>query len=121
MTCFELFAKPRGSGSYSEFNFAPSGQWAAYDFSDWREGMADRPLSHDPVISIEQGGDELVCKVTLPLSDLPGLPADLSLTCVIEEQGGGMSYWAAAHGKPDRPDFHDPACFGFSLGPPHTL
>lgn len=120
-TCFELFIKTREGSSYSEFNFAPSGQWAAYDFTDWRAGMADRPLSHDPAITVKQGNGSLVCKAALPLADLPCLPADLSLTCVVEEQGGAKSYWAVAHANPDKPDFHDASCFGFTLGPPHAL
>ena len=45
-SCFELFVRPdRGSGYY-EFNFSPSGEWAAYRFSDYRAGMnaIDRSL-----------------------------------------------------------------------------
>ena len=120
-TCLELFVKTRGASAYSECNFALSGQWAAYDFCNWREGMADRPLSHDPIITVDNGSEAMVCKVALPLSDLPDLPADIALTCVLEEQGGAISYWAAAHASPDKPDFHDASCFGFSLGPPHAL
>ncbi len=29
----------RGRGGYREWNFAPSGNWAAYDFTGYREGM----------------------------------------------------------------------------------
>src|SRR4051812_18284186 len=38
-TCFELFARSPGTSAYSEFNFAPSTQWAAYRFSTYREEM----------------------------------------------------------------------------------
>jgi hypothetical protein len=31
-TCFELFLKPAEGASYLEFNFSPSGEWAAYAF-----------------------------------------------------------------------------------------
>jgi len=41
-TCFELFLLDPDDGSYLEFNFSPSGQWAAYRFDSYREGM--RPL-----------------------------------------------------------------------------
>jgi hypothetical protein len=40
-TCFELFLL-RPDGGYFEFNFSPSGQWAAYRFEAHRSGM--RPL-----------------------------------------------------------------------------
>ena len=35
-TCFEVFLRPDGSDSYHEFNFAPSGDWAAYRFAGRR-------------------------------------------------------------------------------------
>jgi hypothetical protein len=41
-TCFELFLRDPDDDSYLEFNFSPSGQWAAYHLDDYREGM--RPL-----------------------------------------------------------------------------
>lgn len=42
-TCFELFLRDPDTGSYLEFNFSPSGEWAAYRFDGYREGM--RPLA----------------------------------------------------------------------------
>src|SRR5947209_6569670 len=38
-TCFEAFVGSSLSVAYYEFNFAPSTQWAAYQFSDYRSGM----------------------------------------------------------------------------------
>ncbi len=117
-TCFEMFVQPGGSAAYAEFNFSPSEAWAAYDFTSWREGMNKRALSHDPVITPRGGSSLLLMDVAIPLADLPASPAALSLTCVIEEEGGRKSYWAMAHGNPDKPDFHDPACFAATLEPP---
>src|SRR5262245_43514508 len=37
-TCFEVFLKPSLSKRYYEFNFSPSGLWAAYSFEDYRRG-----------------------------------------------------------------------------------
>ena len=45
-TCFEMFlcdAMP----AYTEFNFSPSRQWAAYGFRRYREGV---PLSGKPSV-----------------------------------------------------------------------
>src|SRR5688500_14038037 len=39
-TCFEAFLLETGAESYREWNFAPAGNWAAYDFDSYREGMA---------------------------------------------------------------------------------
>src|SRR5262249_25656748 len=38
-TCFEAFLGSSSSAGYYEFNFAPSTQWAAYRFSDYRTEM----------------------------------------------------------------------------------
>ena len=117
-TCCEMFVRPEDGTGYAEFNFSPSEAWAAYDFGAWRQGMAQRPISHDPVITPRPGRNLLIVDVALPLADLPPLPAALSLTVVIEEAGGAKSFWAMAHGNPQRPDFHHPACFAASLAPP---
>ena len=37
-TCCEIFVARDGSPAYHEFNFSPSGEWAAYAFSGYREG-----------------------------------------------------------------------------------
>lgn len=53
-TCFELFLMEPASGTYFEFNFSPSGQWAAYRFDSYRAGRRDlevtppRILTGDP-------------------------------------------------------------------------
>jgi hypothetical protein len=118
-TCFEMFLLGEDE-TYAEFNFSPSEAWAAYDFDGWREGMAERFMEQGPVITPRKGRNVLIVDVALPLSSLPGLPASLSLTCVIEEEGGTKSYWAMAHGQPDKPDFHDPACFIATLPAPEA-
>src|SRR3974390_601397 len=38
-TCFEAFVRNSQSVAYYEFNFAPSTQWAAYRFSNYRTDM----------------------------------------------------------------------------------
>lgn len=116
-TCFELFVKPDGGEGYAEFNFSPSQRWAAYDFSGYREGMAERPMPRDPVCTPRRGQSVLIFDVSLPSAALPSLPAALGLTAVIEEEGGHKSYWAIAH-REDRPDFHHASCFAASLEAP---
>ncbi|MFC3096482.1 DOMON-like domain-containing protein [Alteraurantiacibacter palmitatis] len=119
-TCFEMFVQPAGGTAYAEYNFSPSEAYAAYDFATWREGMAERPLSHAPVISPRKGIGLFLFDVAIPLADLPALPAALSLTCVIEEEGGAKSYWAMDHGRSPQPDFHQAACFAASLAATET-
>src|SRR5688500_11170806 len=39
-TCCELFIASAAGAAYHEFNFSPSGEWAAYRFERYRHGMA---------------------------------------------------------------------------------
>ena len=119
-TCFELFLKPPGSEAYCEFNLSPSDRWAAYDFTARREGMRERPLSREPDCSLRTGRATAIFDAAIPRGQLPEPPCAVGLCAVIEEEGGVLSYWALAH-HGDAPDFHDPACFTASLGPPRPL
>lgn len=116
-TCFELFVRAPGAAAYSEFNLSPSERWAAYDFAGYRDGMAERPVPRDPVCTLRKGQDLAIFDAAIPLSALPDLPWDYSLTAVIEEEGERISYWAIAH-PPGKPDFHHPTCFAATLPPP---
>ncbi len=116
-TCFELFVKTGVGAGYVEFNFSPSQAWAAYDFSAYREGMANRASPRAPVCTPRRGQSVLIFDAAIPAAALPSLPWAYGLTAVIEEEGGQKSYWAIAH--PDgRPDFHSEACFAARLAAP---
>lgn len=116
-TCFELFVRSGDGPNYSEFNFSPSERWAAYDFADYRELMAERPMPREPVCTLRAGGRTAIFDAEVPLAGLPSLPCRAALSAVIEEDGGVKSYWALAH-PPGKPDFHDPACFAAMLAAP---
>lgn len=108
-TCFEAFLAPEGKPGYLEFNFTPSGAWAAYDFDARRQGMRSLELPQAPEIATNR--DDRSVEVTVQLLLTFAAPAwRLGLSAVLEEDGGTMSYWALAHPGP-RPDFHDPAGF----------
>lgn len=117
-TCFEAFVQAAGGPAYHEFNFAPSGQWAAYAFDGRREGMRPAELAAAPEIRVAATPERLELRARLDLTGLPGLaPAAswrLGLSAVIEEIGGGVSYWALAHPS-GRPDFHHPDGFALQL------
>src|SRR5260221_5889916 len=44
-TCFEAFLRDPGGEAYREWNFAPSAEWAAYDFTASRDGRTDPEVS----------------------------------------------------------------------------
>jgi len=111
-TCFEAFLRPVGEAIYREWNFAPSGQWAAYDFSGYREGMIASETGAEPYIRMEDNLTWWALGATIPV------PADtnweLGLSVVLEEKEGAKSFWALRH-PGEKPDFHDPGCFAAHL------
>ena len=105
-TCFEVFWQGIGEEGYREFNFAPSGRWAAYGFDSYREGMREADVD---AIAVSCSHDEagLVLKASLA-ADFPA-PAQVGLSAVVENAGGALQYWALAF-APGPPDFHSEAC-----------
>jgi hypothetical protein len=115
--CFEVFVGVAGSKEYHEFNFAPSGEWAAYAFRRYRVGA---PLAQavDPRIVVRAGESRLELDAVVPLVCLPlAKPHDrllFGLSAVVEDDTGLLSYWALRH-PPGRPDFHHPDAFALEL------
>jgi hypothetical protein len=119
-TCFEAFVQQEGE-AYSEFNFSPSGQWAAYGFDGYRAGM--RPLPIEPPIALspeitfwaspEESTLGAVC--TPNMDGLGG--KQIGLSAIIAEIDGTTSYWALRH-PTGQPDFHHKDCFALQLPSP---
>lgn len=104
-TCFEIFWQPLGAKSYREFNLSPSGQWAAYDFDSFREGMRDAPVEA-VAITCSHDAAGLVLRARIA-ADLPA-PAQVALNAVIEHADSSKQYWALAF-PPGKPEFHSEA------------
>jgi hypothetical protein len=104
-TCFEIFWQPLGGTYYREFNLSPSGQWAAYDFDSFRDGMRDAPVDAI-VIACSHDENGLVLKASIG-AELPA-PAQVALNAIVEHPDGGMQFWALAF-PPGRPEFHSEA------------
>jgi hypothetical protein len=118
-TCFEAFIATEGDNGYQEFNFSPSGQWAAYSFGDYRKRRA-WPCGRTYTIHVEHTDNNLLLNVAIPLADLPlidtGKTIQMGLTAVIEAADASRSYWALHH-PADVPDFHHRAGFVCSIEP----
>ena len=98
-TCFEVFLATR-SRAYREYNFSPSGEWAAYGFSSYRKrarARIARPRWNGRVATIPSRGR-----------------LEIGITAVIEEKSGALSYWALRHPR-RKPDFHDRRGFVLEL------
>jgi hypothetical protein len=111
-TCFEAFLRIPGEEAYREWNFAPSGQWAAYDFKKHRDRRTDADVAA-PYIRMEDNLTWWTVGATLAVPSKQKF--DLGLSAILEEKDGTKSYWALAHPEGEKPDFHDPACFAAHL------
>lgn len=119
-TCAEVFVGLQQHSSYREFNFAPSGDWACYDFAAYRESSDACPAVEAPFVQAAACDDIAIVRVELPLASLPAAEREsyrIGLSMVLEDHAGGLSYWALAH-SPARADFHDAACFVATLPTP---
>ena len=119
-TCFEVFVAFADRPGYLELNFSPSGQWAAYRFDAYRAGMAPTELPETPQIEVRRDPRqlELLARVRVPLTGGWAGGWRLALSAVVEEETGGLSYWALRH-APGRPDFHHPESFTLALELPN--
>ncbi len=110
-TCFEAFVHGDGT-AYAEYNFSPSGAWAAYGFDNYRSGVQALGVAA-PAIAIEcEAADSIWLTATFGLPHSLRAPdLQLNLTAVIEAIGGTHHYWALAHPPGEKPDFHHRDCF----------
>ena len=117
-TCFEIFLRAAGSAPYEEFNFAPSGEWAAYAFEGYRQGMKALEQPEAPRIVCRPDAQRLEVEVQFQSTLLAEHDLRAALSAVLKHKDGKLSYWALAHPQ-GKPDFHDAVGFvaeGFGLG-----
>jgi hypothetical protein len=108
-TCCELFVARPGAPGYREFNFSPSGEWAAYAFQGYRDGM--RRLDVSPQVRQRRDAGRLELTATIPSEDEK---LRIGVSAVVEDESGALSYWALRHAG-DKPDFHHPDAFALEL------
>lgn len=118
-TCFEAFIAVHEEPEYYEFNFSPSGEWAAYAFDDYRVRKAWR-ASVPPAITCVHNAERLSLLAVISNQDLPKNPFAkcyrLGLSAVVETKSQSLSYWALFH-PAGKPDFHRRNGFTLSLNP----
>jgi hypothetical protein len=116
-TCFELFLSAQPPG-YHELNFSPSGEWAAYRFTQYREGdpLSDPDLAPRLDVRRHAGSLELDALVWFrgPMASYADAKLRLGISAVVEDAAGRLSYWALRH-PCSTPDFHHPEAFALEL------
>ena len=119
--CFELFLAEKGQQFYWEFNFSPSGEWAAYAFKSYRDGSAIEDDGLDPKITVRCAANHLELDAIVRLDRLQAgssqTPLRFGLSTVVEENDGTLSYWALKH-PAGKPDFHHSDSFALELALP---
>jgi hypothetical protein len=117
-SCVEAFIRPDEAAGYYELNFSPSGQWAVYRFTAYREGMSSPDIETPPEISVRRFTDRLEVDAAVRLRELTGLQGTrrlrVGLATVVEDDNGRLSYWALRH-APGKADFHCPDGFAVEL------
>ncbi len=110
-TCFEFFIKNQ-NGEYLEFNFSPSFEWNCFSFKTLRGPLVEWELMQTPATDILLSLDNFFLVTELKKIFFPkgffeaDSQCEISLTSVIKDRQGSISYWALAH-KESRPNFHD--------------
>ena len=123
-SCCELFVAPlederledgRLDERYVEWNVSPTGQVARFEFAAYRR-RASRSVGAptEAEVSVTIRPDELALRARVPRETHFGDSLRISLTAVLEDATGGLSYWAMRHPR-DRADFHDRGGFALAL------
>ncbi|MEO1431392.1 MAG: DOMON-like domain-containing protein [Cyanobacteria bacterium J06633_8] len=116
-TCFEFFLGRHYSSNYWEFNLSPNGDWNVYRFEDYRKTMELENTVHSLPFNVLRDSNALFLGLELDLHELDTTVNenfDISITTVIKQKDGDISYWAVKHcGK--EADFHLRESFLFYL------
>ena len=105
-TCCEAFFA-HADGAYREYNLAPSGNWAVYDFRATRSGQTPRTDLPAPAIVCAPRPDGFRLTTRLPAD---AQATRLALSLVLETTDGQCFHLALTH-PTDKPDFHHPQSF----------
>lgn len=117
-TCFECFIGRPDQINYWEFNLAPNANWNAFALDDYRQGIREAESIQQIAITTERTRDRFTLSTVLPLNQLVDrqFPIAVSITAVIQDQSGALSYWAIQHSGSE-PNFHQRDSFVVQLSP----
>ncbi|MBO9667231.1 MAG: DOMON-like domain-containing protein [Bdellovibrio sp.] len=114
-TCFEAFfsANQNTESPYLEINCSPAGDWNAYSFSSYRQGMTPHPKAEVKLIQVEPEPEAVLFRVRIQCPDLVKF-RQMGITSVVEFSDGSKSYWSLSHPGPQA-DFHNKSGFTHPL------
>lgn len=115
-TCCECFVRVAGHPEYYELNVSPNGNWNAYHFTGYREGMQEETAVADLDVQVSREGGVFLLYCAFQLDGIfeSGDDVDIGVSCVLTHSNGTTSYWALSH-PGLKPDFHHPEAFMLRL------
>jgi hypothetical protein len=104
-TCFECFFGVPGQDLYWEVNLSTAGHWNIFRLDGYRSGLREELAIEELTVLIDRSAFSLETELDLSLLGLETFELELSVTAVIADKLGGVSYWAVCHGGIEA-DFH---------------
>jgi len=113
-TCFECFFGVPGQDWYWEVNLSTSGHWNVFRLDEYRSALREELAIEELAILTDRSAFSLETELDLSLLGLETCDLELSVTAVIADRLGTMSYWAVCHAGVE-PDFHSRDSFVIQL------
>lgn len=114
-TCFEVFLQEGSQTAYEEWNFSPSGDWANFRFSEYRQRTMENIPSHPPQdLKFSHDEHQIILEAKIPKKEsgahthAPNFR--YGLTAILHLHSGMKQYWAMTH-LSDQANFHLAASF----------
>ncbi len=104
-TCFEYFFGIPGQDNYWEVNLSTSGDWNVFQLDKYRSGLREELAIEALSVSVNRSVFSLETQFDLSLLGLEDSELELSVTAVMADQLGQISYWAVCHAGVEA-DFH---------------
>ena len=104
-TCFECFFGVPGQDWYWEVNLSTAGHWNVFKLDNYRSGFREELSIQTLSVLIDRSVCSVETELDLSLLGLEDSEIELSVTAVIAEKLGAVSYWAVSHGGIEA-DFH---------------
>ncbi len=115
MTCFEFFFAVPGQAGYWEVNLSPAGHWNVFRLDAYRSGLREEERIAGLPVRFDRSGFSLETVLDLNGLGIGDCEIELSVTAVIAERSGAVSYWALCHAGAEA-DFHLRDSFVMALG-----
>ncbi len=104
-SCFEYFFGVPGQDYYWEVNLSTAGHWNIFRLENYRSGFREELAIEALSVSVNRSAFSLETRFNLSLLGLEKSEIELSVTAVIADQLGEISYWAVCHAGVEA-DFH---------------